>query len=300
MHIYEWRTYMKISELLKNDKPSISFEVFPPKQNSNYESVKKAAMDVAALKPNFVSVTYGAGGGTSEYTINIASDIQKNYGVTSMAHLTCISSDRATVSAQLEKIKAAGIENIMALRGDIPEDMKGCDLSTLDYTHAADMIREIRSKGYDFCLGGACYPECHPDSANQKEDLQALKEKVDAGVDFLTTQMIFDNDLFFNFMYKLRNSGVFVPVVPGIMPITNAKQLARIKTLSGAYMPRKFVNLCDRFGDDKQSMVQAGIAYATEQIIDLFANGINNVHIYTMNNPQVAAKIQENLSSIIG
>jgi len=291
---------MKITELIKKDKPSISFEVFPPKQNSNYDQVFDAALSVASLKPCFVSVTYGAGGGTSEYTLKLASEIKEKYGVASMAHLTCISSDKKTVKTQLEKIKSLGIDNVMALRGDIPEDMKGSDLSKLDYRYAIELIREIRESGYDFCLGGACYPEKHPQSSCQKEDLIHLKEKVDAGLDFLTTQMVFDNDLFFNFMYKLREVGVTVPVFPGIMPITNANQLKRAQALSSAFFPQRFINLVDKFGDNPKAMEQAGIAYATDQIIDLFANGITNVHVYTMNKPEVARKIKENLSEILG
>ncbi len=290
---------MKITELIKKNKATISFEVFPPKSDANYESIRKAALDVAALNPAFVSVTYGAGGGTSEYTVKLASDIQNNCGVPAMAHFTCISSTKSIVSSQLEKLKAAGIENVMALRGDIPEDMKGQSLDNLDYHYAVELIREIKSKGYDFCLGGACYPECHPESNNQKEDLIHLKEKVDAGLDFLTTQMVFDNNLFFNFMYKLREAGIDVPVFPGIMPITNAKQIERAKYLSGAFFPQRFINLVDHFGDNPKAMQQAGIAYATDQIIDLFANGIKNVHVYTMNKPEVAEKIKDNLSFML-
>lgn len=287
---------MKIIDRLNSRKLSLSFEVFPPKDNSDYEKVKKAALEVAALRPFFVSVTYGAAGGASAHTLDLAKTIKNDIGVESMAHLTCINSGKAAVKAKLEEISAAGIENIMALRGDLPENF---DRDASEFRHASDLVREIRESGYDFCLGGACYPESHPESADQKEDIRYLKEKVDAGLDFLTTQMVFDNNLFFNFMYKIREAGIKCPVIPGIMPITNAKQVERVSKLSGAFMPQRFINLVDHFGGNPAAMQQAGIAYATDQIIDLYANGISNVHVYTMNNPSVARQIQSNLSSIL-
>jgi len=290
---------MKITEIIKQDKKTISFEVFPPKRNTNFETVREDALKVASLKPVFTSVTYGAGGGTSEYTINIASDIQQNFNVASMAHLTCISSNHIEINEQLNKIQQAGIDNIMALRGDVPEEMKGTDLNKRDYVHAIDLIRVIRQNGYDFCLGGACYPEGHPESKNQEEDLKHLKEKAEAGLDFLTTQMFFDNQLFYNFVDKAKQIGINVPIFPGIMPITNIKQINRIKTLSNAYLPDDLLNLVDQYNDDPIIMKQKGIEYATKQIIDLYNNGVKNVHLYTMNNPEVASTIKNNISSII-
>jgi len=290
---------MKISELIKTKKHSISFEVFPPKKESDYEKLSKAALDIAALKPSFVSVTYGAGGGTSAYTLSIAKEIREKTGTESIAHLTCISSAKEEISLRLKELSDAGIENIMALRGDIPESMQDCDRSLLDYRHATDLIGEIKSSGYDFCIGAACYPEAHPESRNQYEDIQSLKMKADMGVDFLTTQMVFDNDLFFKFMYKLRENGVTLPVFPGIMPITKASQLERARKLSGAFLPQRFINLADHYGSNPDAMEQAGIAYASDQIIDLFANGIQNVHVYTMNNVHVAEKILSNISCMI-
>ncbi|MBQ7107715.1 MAG: methylenetetrahydrofolate reductase [Clostridia bacterium] len=286
---------MKISQLLKKDTLSISFEVFPPKTNSNFESVESAVEEIAKLSPAFMSVTYGAGGGTSEYTLKIANRIKKELGVPSLAHLTCVSSTKETVRKRIEDIKNAGIENIMALRGDIPE---GNTLS--DYHHAIELVRDIKEFDPSFCIGGACYPEIHPESQNQKEDIKYLKEKVDAGCDFLTTQMFFDNNLLYNFLYKIREAGITVPIIPGIMPITNANQLERAIKLSGSFIPQRFKSLVDKFGTDPAAMMQAGIAYATDQIIDLFANGITNVHVYSMNKPEVARKINENLSDIIG
>ena len=291
---------MKLTTILNNDHPHLSFEVFPPKTTTAFESVKNATEQIAQLKPSFMSVTYGAGGGTSQYTLDIAKNIKAQYGVPTLAHLTCVSSTRETVHSMIQRIKDAGIDNVMALRGDIPADKADEDRSLWTYHHAIDLIRELKESGADFCIGGACYPEIHPESTNQKEDIRYLKEKVDAGCDFLTTQMFFDNNLLYNFLYKIREAGITVPVIPGIMPITNANQVDRAIKLSGSFMPQRFKSLVDKFGSNPEAMKQAGIAYATDQIIDLYANGITNVHVYSMNKPDVAEKIQSNLSAIIG
>ncbi len=291
---------MKIIDILSKNNMSLSFEVFPPKKESSFESVKNATEEIASCKPAFMSVTYGAGGGTSKYTLDIAKNISENYGVPTLAHLTCVSSSKATVRERIEDMKAAGIRNVMALRGDLTPELEATDPSTWDYRHAVELVRELKESDADFCIGAACYPEVHPDSPNQKEDILHLKEKVDAGADFLTTQMVFDNDLFFNFLYKLREAGVTVPVLPGIMPITNANQVERAIKLSGSFMPRRFKSIVDYFGSDPEAMKQAGIAYATDQIIDLYANGITNVHVYSMNKPDVAKAILANLSNILG
>ena len=289
---------MKISEILKNNKITLSMEVFPPKTSTAFETVNKAVKEIAALKPDFMSVTYGAGGGTSKHTVKIATDIKKQYGVTSMAHLTCVSSSEDTVKNQIEIIRDAGIENILALRGDIPAEtefpMPG------QFKHASDLVHQIKNIAPDICIGGACYPEGHPEADDKTADIANIKKKVDAGCEFLTTQMFFDNSIFYNYLYRLREAGLFVPVIAGIMPITKKAQLARSIQLSGCCVPAKFRSIVDWFGDESQKMQQAGIAYATEQIIDLFANGIKNVHVYTMNNPEVALGIQNNLSEIIG
>ena len=290
---------MKILDLLQQNTLSISFEVFPPKTESGFDSVRTATEEIAALRPAFMSVTYGAGGGTSRYTLDIAKNIKAQYGVPTLAHLTCVSSTRQTVQQRIADIREAGICNVMALRGDIPKGMEDADRSCWDYRYAIDLIRELKTAG-DFCIGGACYPEVHPESRNQAEDIHYLKEKVEAGCDFLTTQMFFDNNLLYNFLYKIRQSGIDVPVIPGIMPITNGNQVERAITLSGSLMPQRFKSLVDKFGDDPAAMKQAGIAYATDQIIDLYANGITHVHVYSMNKPDVAAKILNNLSDIIG
>lgn len=254
--------------------------------------------DIARLHPSFMSVTYGAGGGTSRFTVEIAQDIQEKYDVPALAHLTCVSSTKELVSQQIAAMKNAGIKNVMALRGDLtPEIMK--DHAAWDYRHATDLVRELKESG-DFCIGCACYPEVHPESKTRDEDIRFLKQKVDAGCSFLTTQMVFDNNLFYNFMYKIREAGINVPVIPGIMPITKANQLERALKLSGAFIPQRFKAIVDKFGDDDDAMTQAGIAYATDQIIDLFANGVKNVHLYSMNKPEVAIAITNNLSHILG
>lgn len=284
---------MKITEILSQEKPVLSFEVFPPKKESAYETVEQAAVEIARLSPSFMSVTYGAGGGTSQYTADLAACLAKKYGVTSMAHLTCVSSTREHVMGVVERLRENGIENILALRGDIPSDGH----VEKDYSHASDLAAELAAMG-DFCIGGACYPEGHPEADTIFEDLDHLKEKVDAGCEFLTTQMFFDNHILYNFMYKALSRGIDVPVVAGIMPVTNKAQIKRIVSLSGNMVPPRFLAIVDRFGDNPAAMRQAGIAYATDQIIDLIANGVNHVHIYTMNKPDVAGEILDNLSEI--
>ena len=291
---------MKLTQIFEKGTPHLSFEVFPPKTTTAFESVKEATEEIAKLKPSFMSVTYGAGGGTSQYTLDIAKNIKASYGVPTLAHSTCVSSTHETVENMILRIKEAGIQNVMALRGDIPTDRLDEDRSKWTYHHAIDLIRELKESNADFCIGGACYPEIHPESTDQKEDIKYLKEKVDAGCEFLTTQMFFDNNLLYNFLYKIREAGITVPILPGIMPITNANQVARSIKLSGSFMPQRFKSLVDKFGSSPEAMKQAGIAYATDQIIDLYANGITNVHVYSMNKPDVAEKIQSNLSAIIG
>ncbi len=286
---------MKITEIIKGGAPSLSFEVFPPKTTDKFESVLGATMKIAALSPSYMSVTYGAGGGTSEHTANIASSLLAA-GVTPLAHLSCISSTRAEVKEGLLDLQARGIDNVLALRGDIPE---GMNVANMEYKYASELIAEIKEFG-GFCIGGACYPEGHPESPNARADIEALRIKAMAGCDFFTTQMFFDNDIMYNFMYRLLAAGVNVPVIPGIMPVTNAAQIKRIIAISGNCLPQKFIRIVDRYGDNSEAMMQAGIAFATEQIIDLYANGFNAVHVYSMNKPAVAEKIKANLSSIIG
>ncbi len=285
---------MRISDLLKRDGVTFSLEVFPPKTSEKYTETAEKAREIARLKPDFMSVTYGAGGGTSEFTTGIAADIQKTLGVPTLAHLTCVSSSREHVLKMLRLYRENGIENILALRGDIPKDGKVSE----DYRYAVELIRDIREHG-DFCLGGACYPEGHIESPHKSDDLRRLKEKTDAGLDFLTTQMFFSNDIFYNFLYRAREAGITVPVIAGIMPITSPKQLGRSVAMSGTDVPQRFRAIVDFFGENPAAMKQAGIVYATEQIIDLLANGIRHIHVYTMNKPEVAGGIMKNLSEIL-
>ena len=286
---------MRIVDILKEEKVHISCELFPPNQGYQLENVKQVVRDIAKIKPAYMSVTYGATGGTSDYTVDIANEIQNVNGIPALAHLTCASSTREKVQEVVSQLKEKKIENILTLRGDIPEN---ADFPLPNqYKHAYELIADVKSLG-DFCLGGACYPEGHPEAETMHEDIEHLKEKVEAGCDFLTTQMFFDNDIYYNFMYKILKKNIKVPVVAGIMPVTNAAQIKRIISLSGNMVPPRFKAIVDRFSDNPAAMKQAGIAYATEQIIDLIANGVNNVHIYTMNKPDVAGAIFDNLSEI--
>lgn len=286
---------MRLTELLNSDKVTISCELFPPKQGAQLANYKKIVADMAALKPAYMSVTYGATGGTSDYTVELANEVRNVNHIPALAHLTCASSTHEKVASVIEELKANKIENILALRGDIPEN---ADFPLPNqYKHASELIADIKAQG-DFCIGGACYPEGHPEADTIYEDLDHLKEKVDAGCEFLTTQMFFDNNILYNFMYKALKKGIDVPIVAGIMPITNKAQVKRSISLSGCMVPPRFMAIVDRFGDDPEAMKQAGIAYATDQIIDLIANGVNHVHIYTMNKPDVAGTILDNLSDI--
>ena len=285
---------MKITQIFAEHEVTISFEVFPPKTDDRYATVEKAACEIAALHPSFMSVTYGAGGGTSKNTASIAADIQDKFHTPVLAHLTCVSSTREHVRNMVNIYKEKGIENIMALRGDIPKEGR----SIFEYNHACELIHDIKSIDDSFCIGGACYPEGHVECESPSADIRYLKEKVDAGVDFLTTQMFFDNNMLYNFLYRIREAGIDVPVLPGIMPITNRKQVARSVALSGSTVPQRFRMMVDRFGNDPAKMKQAGVIYATEQIIDLISNGVTHIHVYSMNKPDIAAGIMQSLDAI--
>ncbi len=287
---------MKIRDLITQDKATLSFEVFPPKKDTDFADVEAAALGIAAFKPDYMSVTYGAGGSTKGHTIQLAREIQEKYDVPTIAHLTCVCASRDGIKTALADMKNAGIENILALRGDIPKNYDGQVFA--EFSHASELVELIKETG-DFCVGGACYPEVHPDSANKHEDTIGLKKKVDAGCDYLTTQMFFDNNIFFNFMYRIREAGISVPIIPGIMPITRRVQVKNAVKLSGCNVPERFKSIVDAFGDTEAAMRQAGIAYATDQIIDLMANGVKHIHVYSMNKPEVAAGIQKNLSEIL-
>ena len=285
---------MKIIDILNTKEVTLSFEVFPPKTEAGILTVEQATEQIAALRPDFMSVTYGAGGGTSKHTTRIAADLQQKYGTNVLAHLTCVSSTKEMVRGMIQNYRENGIENIMALRGDIPAEGR----TVFDYNHASELIYDIKSIDDSFCIGGACYPEGHVECERQSEDIMHLKEKVDAGCDFLTTQMFFDNATMYSFMYLIREAGIEVPIVAGIMPITNPGQVKRSVALSGATIPQRFRTMVDRFGDDPESMKQAGVVYAAEQIVDLIANGVTHIHVYSMNKPEIAAAIQSSLSAL--
>ena len=286
---------MKIKEILSSGQPSLSFEVFPPKADASFEPIRAAVARLAEQRPSFMSVTYGASGNAQANTVEVASFVQ-SLGVPALAHLTCVAASREKIADETVALRAAGIENVLCLRGDLPRDL--AEPPPGHFAHAVDLVRALKTGG--FCLGGACYPECHPDCAHMDDDIEYLKQKVDAGLDFVTTQMFFDNNIFYRYLAKLRTRGVTVPVIAGIMPVANGKQIARICRLSGTYLPSRFKAIVDRFGDRPDAMLDAGVAYATEQIVDLFANGVNAVHVYTMNRPEVAERIMSNLRGIIG
>lgn len=288
---------MKISEILNSKKVTISFEIFPPKKQEAFDSVKKTALSLSSLKPDFISITYGAGGSTQTNTSDLAQTVE-NSGTAALAHLTCVRSTKEQLLQTIQTLKQKNINNVLALRGDLPKDaFEGENLFPSGFFHASDLVPLLKQNG--FCVGGACYPEGHPESSNRDTDIENLKHKVEAGVDFLTTQMIFDNDMLYSFLYRLQSAGIHVPVLAGIMPITNANQVSKMVDLSNAYIPRKLLSFCDRFRHDSEAMKQAGIAYATDQIIDLISNGIRGIHIYTMNKPEIAESIVKNVDSII-
>lgn len=288
---------MTIAEILKSKKVSLSFEVFPPKKKEGLDSIKQTACSLTELKPDFISVTFGAGGTTQGYTAEIAEAVE-NCGTTALAHLTCVRSTSHALNSTIQNLKEKKISNILALRGDFPKDsVTGENIFPSGCKHASDLVKILKDEG--LCVGGACYPEGHPESPSREADIDLLKYKVDAGVDFLTTQMFFDNDMLYSFLYRLQSAGIHVPVLAGIMPITNSNQISRMIDLSNAYIPRKLLSICDRFRDSPQAMMQAGIAYATDQIIDLISNGVRGIHIYTMNKPEIARAIINNVDDII-
>ena len=284
---------MKIKELLARDQITFSCEIFPPKKDLEFSGIHKIVDQIHDLGADFISVTYGAGGSTSKKTLEVASYLQDTHHTPALAHLTCCGATKEDIARRVQEMKARGIENVLALRGDLPQDyVPG------PYTYAIELIRDIKAQG-DFCVGAACYPEGHVECAHKEQDIGFLKEKVEAGCDFLTTQMFFDNNVYYNFLYRVLAAGIQVPVIPGIMPVINAKQIKRSCELSGTVLPPRFKAIADKFAEDPQAMEQAGIAYATEQIIDLIANGVKYIHLYTMNRPQTAAKIVANLSHIL-
>lgn len=292
------RATLKIKDLLQSGKTTFSCEIFPPKAGADMSKMDVIIDKIAALHPDFISVTYGAGGSTSKRTVEIASKIQDTYGIPALAHLTCVSSTKEDVVSMLGHMQENHIENILALRGDIPQDTDFP--SPLYYRYASELIRDIREqRGEEFCIGGACYPEGHVECPHKEADMDYLKQKVESGCEFLTTQMFFDNNVLYNFLYRIMAKGIRVPIVAGVMPVINSRQIKRSCELSGTTLPPRFKAIADKFSDKPLAMKQAGIAYATEQIIDLLSNGVNHIHLYTMNNPEIAAKIMGNLSDIL-
>ncbi|MFR8530784.1 MAG: methylenetetrahydrofolate reductase [Anaeromassilibacillus sp.] len=286
---------MKIKDLLQNKKVTFSCEIFPPKAGADMSRMDEIIRDIAALHPDFISVTYGAGGSTSKRTVEIASKIQDTYGIPAMAHLTCVSSTKEEVVTMLDRIEENHIENILA-SGDIPQDM---DFPSPALPLCRADPRHPQPEGRCFCIGGACYRRSHVECEHKEDDIDYLKQKVESGCDFLTTQMFFDNNVFYNFLYRIMAKGIQVPVVAGVMPVTNSRQIKRSCELSGTTLPPRFKAIADTFSDKPLAMKQAGIAYATEQIIDLLSSRVNHIHLYTMNNPEIAAKIMDNLSGIL-
>lgn len=282
---------MKITELLKSDKPCISCELFPPKAGSELQNALKIVDEIAVIKPHFMSVTYGAGGTSAGQTLAIAQAVEE-HNIPALAHLTCIDATEAKIDDMLGNFCKAGVQNVLALRGDAVTS------GVRDFAHASDLMRKISASG-DFCIGGACYPEGHPEAGSLDNDIENTKKKIDAGCEFLVSQMCFDNNIMYNYMYRLLRNGIDVPVVAGIMPVTNAKQINRICELSGTKLPPHYRAIVERFADDPQALMQAGIAYALGQIIDLIANGFKNIHVYTMNKPEIIRGIMKNLSEII-
>ena len=286
---------MKITDILSKGKRTLSFEVFPPKTSDKFDTVMEATEQVAALNPSYMSVTFGAGGNGSKYTLPIAVNIEKKYGVPVIHHLTCVGSSKENIRERLDFMKGCGIKNVLALRGDMPD---GAEPESWDFRHADELTAFIKEYG-GFCIGGACYPECHPESASVKDDILNLKRKVDAGCEFLTTQLFLDNKVFYDFLDKIAIAGIDVPVTAGIMALTSAKMYNRIVTLSGSAVPKELARIGAKFADDPESLKKAGIDYAVEQIRDLYDNGIMSVHLYTMNSAFVAQTVQQALGDYL-
>ncbi|MDP4089295.1 MAG: methylenetetrahydrofolate reductase [NAD(P)H] [Bacillota bacterium] len=288
---------MQIKEIFKVKKPVISFEIFPPKKDDDIETIYNTIEALKDLRPDFISVTYGAGGSTRDKTVEIASIVKNKYNIEALAHLTCISLGEEGLSRILEDLRSNNVENIMALRGDLPQGMKKEDLENSPFHYASDIVSTIK-KRESFCAGAACYPEGHPECESLDRDISNLKYKVDCGADFLATQLFFDNNRFYNFMDKARKAGISIPVTAGIMPVTNKKQIERMVSLSNASLPDKFKRIMNKYEHNPEALKEAGIVYATEQIIDLLSWGIDGIHLYTMNRPETCRRIMNNITSI--
>ena len=286
---------MKITDIHKQKKQVLSFEIFPPKKDEELKNIDETLGILCELNPDFISVTFGAGGSSNNNrTIELAKKIKYEYHVEPVVHLTCLCYDKQEIDEFSKILQAEGIENVLALRGDknpnVPEKN--------EFKHASDLISYLKTKG-DFCISGACYPECHPESLNRVDEIKHLKDKVDAGAEVLLSQLFFDNEYFYRFVEECKIAGIQAPITPGIMPVINAAQIQRMVTLCGASLPEKFQKIIHRFGDNKQALFDAGMSYALSQIIDLLANDVDGIHLYTMNNPVVARKICDGIKNII-
>lgn len=286
-----------IKKLFQNTSPVFSLEVFPPKKDSDIDTIYHALDALKELSPDFISVTYGAGGSTSKKTLAIASYIQNNCNIEAVAHITCADLTNDSLQLLLDELKQHKVKNILALRGDLPSNMSEEDFNKRCFAHASDMVLQIRKNPFG-SIAGACYPETHPQAVSSDLDIQYLKEKVDAGVDFLITQLFFDNSIFYEFIEKIRKAGINVPVSAGIMPITSASQIRRIVELSGSQVPASLSHLVSRYSDSKEDMEKAGIDYATAQINDLLSQNVDGIHLYTMNKVNVSKTIYKNLGRI--
>jgi methylenetetrahydrofolate reductase (NADPH) len=286
-----------IKDLFSSKRPVISFEIFPPKKDSDIDTIYATLEGLKDLKPDFISVTYGAGGSTSNTTIDIASIVKNKYSIEALAHLTSVSLTKDKLNNILKELKKNNVHNILALRGDFPQDIDEAEKLSRQFQYASELTQEIKNFG-GFSIGGACYPEGHLECTSLEEDIKNLKKKVANGTDFLITQLFFDNDYFYNFKEQAAKNSITIPMSAGIMPVTSKKQIERIVELSGATLPRKFLRIMEKYEHNPDALKEAGIAYATEQIIDLISSGIDGIHLYTMNRPDTAKKIISNISEI--
>lgn len=290
---------MLISEKIKTNQPTVSFEIFPPKPGYPVDTIYDTIDSLSDLNPDFISVTYGAGGSTKDTTVEISSLVQKKHNIPALAHLTCLTSTREEIDSALDRLSANGVRNILALRGDAPQNSCTVDFPESMYSYSGDLVRHIKERG-GFCIGGACYPEKHKESKNAWDDIVHLREKVDQGLDFLITQLFFDNELFYGFVEKADSMGVDIPIIPGIMPIMDLRQVSKIVSLTGCSVPKKFLRIIEKYEHSPEALKEAGIAYAASQIIDLLAWGVPGVHIYSMNKAEETRRIVNSISTIRG
>ncbi len=288
---------MKIRDMLQEKETTVSFEVFPPKRDYPIETIHDTIKELKDLKPDFISVTYGAAGSTQSHTVEIASKIKNEFDIEAIAHLTCVTSTKQEIYEVLKQLRANNIENVLALRGDLPESLVGNPKFQPAYHYASELIRDIHAEG-DWSIGGACYPEGHIESANKLEDLKHLKRKTEEGLDFLVTQLFFDNEMFYQFQEKLDLLDIQTPVIAGVFPFVNIRQIKRIQEISGCNLPPKFMRILERYEHSPEALKEAGIAYAVNQIIDLVSSGVDGIHIYTMNRPDITRRIMKNINQV--